>query len=184
MKNNFDKSFNIMFDIEGGRQLHQNVTESAETYSGIYRKYHDTWVGWAYIDKGEHPPLEVIKSFYKENFWDRVKGDKLPAGVDLAVFDYAVNSDPSDAGIALQQAIGISGGGVDGIIGSGTLAKLSNFLQEDTRARIEHIIDEVCALRLEHMMQSPQSDLREYALGWSRRVCKILKLSLIEVVPF
>jgi lysozyme family protein len=34
---------------------------------------------------------------YKHGYWDKVTGDSLPSGVDLCVFDYAVNSGPERA---------------------------------------------------------------------------------------
>jgi lysozyme family protein len=55
-------------------------------------------------------PLDVAKSIYKKKYWDVVGGDDLPAGLDLCVFDYAVNSGPSRAKNALAA------------IGDGTLA--------------------------------------------------------------
>ncbi len=36
-------------------------------------------------------------AIYRTEFWDRVAGDALGAGVDLALFDYAVNSGPARA---------------------------------------------------------------------------------------
>lgn len=36
-------------------------------------------------------------AIYRTEYWDRVAGDALGAGVDLALFDYAVNSGPARA---------------------------------------------------------------------------------------
>ena len=33
-----------------------------------------------------------VNPLYKKKYWDRVRGDDLPDGVDWAVFDWAVNS--------------------------------------------------------------------------------------------
>lgn len=39
----------------------------------------------------------VRDEIYKHEYWSKVTGDSLPSGVDLAVFDYAVNSGPERA---------------------------------------------------------------------------------------
>ena len=44
------------------------------------------------IDEMKALTVEDVKPLYKKNYWDRVRGDDLPAGVDYAVFDVAVNS--------------------------------------------------------------------------------------------
>ena len=33
---------------------------------------------------------EDVKPLYKRNYWDAVRGDDLPNGVDYAVFDFAI----------------------------------------------------------------------------------------------
>jgi hypothetical protein len=37
-------------------------------------------------------PAETAKTIYRERYWDAMRCDDLPAGVDYAVFDYGVNS--------------------------------------------------------------------------------------------
>lgn len=51
-------------------------------------------------------PLSVAQTIYKARYWDVVKGDDLPDGVDLATFDPAVNSGVGRANIWLGQALG------------------------------------------------------------------------------
>jgi lysozyme family protein len=42
-------------------------------------------------------PMDLVKRIYREDYWKKVRGDSLPEGVDLAVFDFGVNSGPSRA---------------------------------------------------------------------------------------
>ena len=57
-----------------------------------------------------------MRIIYRENYWDRVKGDDLPSGIDFCVFDWAVNSGVSRASKALQRIIGVKDDGVIGPI--------------------------------------------------------------------
>jgi lysozyme family protein len=66
--------------------------------------------------------LDTVKPFYKSMYWDKVRCDELPVGVDYAVFDFAVNAGVGRAAKFLQRAVGAVD---DGVIGSGTLALVS-----------------------------------------------------------
>lgn len=59
-----------------------------------------------------------VSAIYLDRYWHRIRGDDLPAGVDLALFDAAVNSGPGRAARWLQDAVGAT---ADGVIGSITL---------------------------------------------------------------
>ena len=58
-------------------------------------------------------------AIYRARYWDAVRGDDLPAGINLVVFDHAVTSGPSAAAKLLQQVVCVA---VDGVIGPQTLA--------------------------------------------------------------
>lgn len=58
-------------------------------------------------------------AFYGSQFWNPIRGDDLPAGVDLMVFDEAVNTGQYEAAVLLQRAIGAND---DGFIGPLTIA--------------------------------------------------------------
>ena len=75
---------------------------------------------------------------YRGLYWDAVRGDELPPGLDLAVFDLAVNSGPVRAVRMLQAVLGIA---ADGIIGPVTLkaawqADPTETIRRLTRARL------------------------------------------------
>jgi len=62
------------------------------------------------------------RAIYRSMFWNVIQGDQLPSGVDLVVFDMAVNGGPKEAGEMLQRCVGAE---VDGQIGPKTLAALA-----------------------------------------------------------
>jgi lysozyme family protein len=59
------------------------------------------------------------------DFWNRTRCDALPSGIDLMVFDHAVNAGPDRAGRALQLACGQKRAEIDGAIGPDTLGQVS-----------------------------------------------------------
>ena len=61
---------------------------------------------------------ERVARLYRHKYWDAVKADELPDGVDYLVFDFAVNAGPGRAIKLLQSVVGVP---EDGAIGPKTL---------------------------------------------------------------
>jgi lysozyme family protein len=119
MKSNFDACFAKVIQSEGG-YVNDPADRGGETNLGV------TVGAWgAYLNRAIQPgemkalTVDTVKPFYKSMYWDKVKGDDLPVGVDYAVFDFAVNAGTGRAAKFLQRAVGAVD---DGVIGSGTLA--------------------------------------------------------------
>ena len=64
---------------------------------------------------------EVLE-IYRRNYWVLVRGDELPRGIDLAVFDFCLNAGPSQAVRSLQRVLGVSS---DGHLGPATMGAIT-----------------------------------------------------------
>jgi lysozyme family protein len=119
MNANFDMSFDRVMQSEGG-YVWDKDDAGGETNLGVTIGAWGAYLGRA-IQPGEMAKLTKsdVKPFYKSMYWDKVRGDDLPAGVDYAVFDFSVNAGVARAAKFLQRAVGAVD---DGSIGSGTLA--------------------------------------------------------------
>jgi lysozyme family protein len=104
--------------------------------------------------------LDDVKPIYKTRYWDAVGGDSLPAGVDLAVWDYGVNSGPSRA---LREIQAIVGAKVDGRLGPETITRSAT-------AGVKQI-QMLCARRLSFMRSLKIWNINKN--GWSARVAKV-----------
>ena len=119
MKENFDASFAKVMQSEGG-YVWDKDDAGGETNLGVTVGAWGAYLGRS-IQPGEMKALtqDDVKPFYKSMYWDKVKGDDLPSGVDYAVFDFAVNAGAGRAAKFLQRSVGAVD---DGVIGSGTLS--------------------------------------------------------------
>lgn len=106
-----------------------------------------------------------VNPLYKKQYWDSIRGDDLPAGIDYLVFDMAVNSGPGRAAMTLQKCVGAK---PDGAIGPATLAAVSN-------ANLDKLIDDYTQARLEFMRSLPT--WQTFGRGWERRVKEVAELS-------
>lgn len=101
---------------------------------------------------------------YKHQYWDKVRGDELPAGVNYAVFDYGVNSGPSRAIKSLQRAVGAD---QDGKLGPKTMAWIKTVSPAN-------IIERVCDERLAFMRRIKRGAAwKTFGRGWQRRVDRV-----------
>ena len=124
MRSNFSSSLALLLKHEGGYVNHPD-DPGGRTNQGITQRVYEKFLGRDVTEEEmkDMPPDKVF-AIYKTQYWNRVRGDDLPTGVDLCVFDWAVNAGTSRAGKALQQIIGVP---ADGIIGSQTVAATSKF---------------------------------------------------------
>ena len=166
MKQNFDKCLEMLLKHEGGFINHPRDPGGATNF-GVTKKTYETWIGHSVsIDEIKELTVEDVAPIYKARYWDAVRGDELPSGVDWAVFDWAVNSGPSRAAKALQKAAGAS---QDGKIGPMTLRSIANNDPKD-------LID-----RVYHTRQTFYERLKTFdtfGKGWTRRNKETLEAAL------
>jgi lysozyme family protein len=100
-------------------------------------------------------------AIYRGLYWDAVRADELPAGLDLALFDFAVNAGTVRAARTLQSVLGCT---VDGIVGPATLAAAHEKpVPETVRA--------LTRARLDHLARLPTWPV--FGRGWRRRVLAV-----------
>ena len=128
MKENFDDCLEMLLKHEGGYVNHPK-DPGGETNLGVTRKVWEEWIGKpAAPDAMKKLTVKDVAPLYKKMYWDKVRGDDLPQGVDYAVFDFAVNAGPGRAAKFLQQSVGAT---PDGAIGPGTMALVAKATPTD-----------------------------------------------------
>lgn len=166
----FDRALPLVLAHEGGYVDHASDPGGA-TNLGITRKTLARWrkvSPWTDLPKAEVKGLTkaAVAPIYRAFYWDEINGDKLPAGLDYAVFDYAVNSGPGRAAMALQRLVGVAD---DGEIGPITLAALAKRKPAD-------LINALCDERMAFLMRL--STYPVFGRGWKSRVDGVRKTAL------
>ena len=161
MKQNFDAALKAILHHEGGFVNHPS-DPGGMTNLGVTKKVWEEWVGHEVDEKAMRALTpELVGPMYKAKYWDKIKGDDLPTGVDYAVFDAAVNSGPGRAAKWLQSCVGVE---PDGGIGPKTLAAVAAFEPAE-------LVEDYAKRRLSFLM-----DLKTwptFGKGWGRRVAEV-----------
>lgn len=100
---------------------------------------------------------DEVRAIYWRNYWVPLRADELPPGVDLAVFDFGVNSGITRAAKYVQRVVGAR---VDGHIGDATLRAID---EADPVAVIERLM----ADRRAFLRQIPT--FWRFGKGWMNR---------------
>lgn len=162
MKSNFDACFAKVIKSEGG-YVNDPADRGGETNLGVTIGAWGAYLGRA-IQPGEMKALTVdtVKPFYRSMYWDKVKGDDLPVGVDYAVFDFSVNAGVSRAAKFLQRAVGAVD---DGVIGSGTLGLVA---KADPAKLLDNFADQ--KQRFYNGLATTNPSQQKFLKGWLARV--------------
>jgi lysozyme family protein len=126
MDDTFDACLEFTLAEEGGYSDHPSdarlATNHGITLARLRRFLRDPALG---RDDVRHMPCATVRALYRADFWNRTRCDAVPAGLDLMMFDHAVNAGPDRAGRALQLAAGHDRAEVDGAVGPDTLARVT-----------------------------------------------------------
>lgn len=171
MQANFARSLAAVLRHEGG-YVNNPKDKGGPTNKGItlatFRKY--VKPGGTVDDLKRITDAQVAKC-YRSIYWDGVRGDALPSGLDYAVFDYAVNSGVSRASKAIQTILGVT---VDGDIGPKTIlaARSTDGVK---------IINALCDQRIAFLKSL--SNWATFGGGWQTRVADVREDAIQLVQP-
>ena len=164
MKGNFAASLEAVLAHEGGWSDHPSDPGGA-TMKGVtlatYRRYRP---GATKQDLRNISDAD-LQRIYRDGYWNAIRGDELPAGLDYALFDFAVNSGPSRAVTYLQTIVGAA---PDGKMGPLTLAAIAKHSPVT-------LIGDLCSHRLAFLERL--STWPTYGKGWVRRVAEVRLLA-------
>jgi lysozyme family protein len=169
----FEIALQFVLDHEGELANHP-YDRGGMTYRGIARKAWPLWEGWQYLDKGQTPPLELVRKFYYDNFWVPLKCDYLPPPIAIFLFDSAVGSGHVLPIRWLQRAIGAKD---DGIIGIETIQKAQ---QSPPQA----VVDSMLRRRILLYDNIVRNDSKQYVFlaGWLRRTMDLTALTYRQYI--
>jgi lysozyme family protein len=155
---NYHKCLELILHHEGGYVNHPK-DPGGETNLCVTKRVYEEWGG---TKEMVDLTVEDVEPIYEKKYWSRVKGDDLPSGLDLCVFDFAVNAGPGRAAKYLQSMIGTT---VDGGIGPNTLRAVGNYVEE---VGLQTAIENYQANRQRYYEKL--NTFETFGRGWTRRV--------------
>lgn len=168
MKHNFETSLGLVLRHEGGYADHP-ADPGGKTMNGITERVYHNWLRSS--GRPVRPVRDIteteVAAIYRDQYWNAISADRLPSGIDYALFDFAVNSGPARAVKSAQRILGSE---PDGIVGVNTLAAAR-------KADASATISALSAARRKFVRS-----LRTYGTfgrGWDRRIDEVEAKALV-----
>jgi len=162
LQDNFSSALTHVLKFEGGYSDHPSDPGGATKFGithAVLTRHRGHQVGKAEV---KALTKEEAAAIYRADYWEAACCDDLPSGLDLAVFDCAVNQGAGRAKRFLQQAARVT---VDGRIGPVTLAAVR-------AAPSDALLIEFMARRMRSYGLLRRL-FRTFGLGWSRRLMAV-----------
>lgn len=175
MPTRFDQCLRFVLEKEGGK-VDDPKDRGGRTNQGITQQTYDAYRmrrGYALKDVWDIGANEV-KEIYLSGFWTPLCCGQLPKGLDIAVFDWGVNTGVKRAARHLQTALGMHGADVDGVIGAKTLTYVHDAVTSD---EVDQVIRRFNDLRLNFYKGLVANDKTQerFIKGWTNRVASVIK---------
>ena len=147
---------------EGGYVNHPSDPGKA-TNMGITIATLSAWRGTKVTNKDVQNLTQAeALAIYKAQYWDTVRADQLPLGLDYLIFDYGVNSGPARAIKDLQRTVGADD---DGVIGQKTLFKIMEYIAQNG---MQALLNAYATRRWNFVQGLSTFDV--FGNGWRRRI--------------
>jgi lysozyme family protein len=169
-RSNFQKCVDIVLSQEGGFS-NRDDDPGGPTNLGVTLNTLNAWLKErgepaATIDDLKNLTPVDAAEIYRTNYWNVLRCEDLPAGVDLVMFDFGVNAGPGRAAKILQTVVGAAS---DGSVGSATIAAVKAERPQDVIARVSQ-------QRLDFYRQLP--GFARFGTGWTNRTSQISSAAL------
>lgn len=124
------------------------------------------------IDEADVPgwTSDLAVDFYREFYWNAIRGAELPAAVAITLFDSAVNEGVPKAAMHLQRSLGNVT--VDGKVGTKTIAAVWAWSTIPGDLKPEEVIFLSRVSRYQSLVDSDR-----FFRGWVKRAFRVLKAS-------
>ena len=167
---NYEKCLEMILHHEGGYVNHPE-DPGGITNLGVTKRVYEDWVGYSVSEHTmQNLTEEDVAPIYRKNYWDRIKADDMPSGLDLCVFDFGVNAGTGRDAKYLQRMIGTT---PDGGIGPMTLKALDEYIEnKDVGTAIAEY---------QHRRQTYYEGLKHFGTfgrGWTRRVTETTEAAM------
>jgi lysozyme family protein len=173
MQNNYVKCLGWLLLSEGG-YVNDPRDPGGATNKGVTQRVYN---GWRIRQHQQTQSVrqispDEVSAIYKMQYWDAVRGDDMPSGVDYCLFDEGANSGPVRSIRDLQSALKIKSDGHIGLVTMQTVAGVS-----DRRA----LVNAVCDYRLSFLRRL--RTFKFFGRGWRARVerVRVQALALVTV---
>lgn len=161
MTDNWEYCLEHVLHSEGGYVNHP-ADPGGITNHGVTKRVWEEWVGHTVTEEDMRALThEDVAPLYRKRYWDAIQGDSLPTGLDLCVFDCAVNAGVNRAAKFLQRSLNVA---QDGVIGPATLKAVSE-------GKVIALIADFCAQREMHYRGLPT--FGTFGRGWMARLDRV-----------
>ena len=169
MISNWDQAFKQMLASEGGftddeRDKGNQLPDGRKgsTMLGVTQFNWEQHVGHEVThDQMRKLTPADVEPLYKKKYWDVVRADELPSGIDYLVFDMGVNAGPGRSIKLLQAAVGVT---PDGGFGPITMKAVQ---AADPVKLIQDFSD------AKEDFYRGLNDFKTYGTGWLNRVAAV-----------
>jgi lysozyme family protein len=166
MQDNWDKCFQMVLVHEGG-YVNDPRDPGGRTNLGVTQRAWEAYLNRSSTEQEMRTLTpNIVKPFYKAMYWDKIKGDQLPSGVDYAAYDLAVNSGVGRSAKYLQEIAGVT---ADGAIGPKSIEAIK-------ACDPKELAGALCDMRLDFLKRLPT--FATFGKGWSRRVAEVKEKAL------